>query len=52
LVAATVNRVVRCEATQFAVAATNPGALSSDEMRSVENLKWGRTTPQRWKLSY
>jgi len=33
-VAATVNWVVRCEATQFAAAATNHGALGSDEMRS------------------
>jgi len=29
-------RTVRCEATQFAVAATNNSALSSDENRSHE----------------
>ena len=36
LVAAMENWVVRCKATQFAVAATNHSALGSDEMRSVE----------------
>jgi len=30
------NWVVRCETTQFAVAATNHSELSSDEMRSDE----------------
>ena len=36
LVAATANCVVRCEATQLAVAVTNRSALSSDKMRSDE----------------
>jgi len=36
VIAATVNGVVRCEATQFAVAATNHSALGSDETRSVK----------------
>jgi len=36
LVAATANWVVHCEATQFAVGATNRSILSSDKMRSVE----------------
>jgi len=36
LVAATANWVARRETTQFAVAATNHGALGSEEMRSVE----------------
>ena len=31
---------IRCEATQFAVAATSHRALSSDEMRSTE-VRWG-----------
>jgi len=36
MVATTANHVVRYEATQFAVAASNHSALISDEMRSVE----------------
>jgi len=35
MVAATANWVVRSETTQFAVAATNHSALSSDEPRRV-----------------
>jgi len=43
LVTAMVNWDVRCQATQFAVTATNHSALSSDEMRSfeIEGRRWG-----------
>jgi len=36
MVASTINSVVSCEATQFAVAATNHSAPSSGELRSVK----------------
>jgi len=36
LVAATANRIVRREATQFSVIVTDRSALGSDEMRSDE----------------
>jgi len=47
LVAATPDWVVRREATQFSVAATNRSTLSSDKTRSVEI----RSDEARWEMS-
>jgi len=43
---------VRCEATQFAVAATNYSALGSDEMRSDEMKLVIRTVFNKGKKNY